>query len=86
MKLSISRKTNPLSSEFWKTHWIDIVNPLSFPASTRLSKSTAVTNVNTWVVTISGTDFTTKRLKRKSSMTSRTTYSLEFLRFSNNNK
>lgn len=85
MKLSISRKTNPLSSEFWKTHWIDIVNPLSFPASARLNKSTVATDVNTWAVTIFGTGITAKKLKRKFSTTSRTINSLEFLRFSNNN-
>lgn len=80
------QKDNPLSSEFWKTPWVDIANPLSFPASARLNKSTVVTNVNTWVVTIFGTTFTTKKLKRKFSMTRRTIYSLEFSKFNNNNK
>lgn len=86
MKLSISRKTSLLSSEFWETHWIDIVNLLSFPASVRLNKSTVATDVNTWAVTIFGTGFTTKRFKRKSSTTSRTINSLEFLKYNNNNR
>ena len=59
----INRKINLLSSEFWKTPWIDIVNLLRFPVSAILSESTVVTDVNTWVVTIFGTTLYDKEVK-----------------------